>query len=305
MQAAFIDIGQERAAFLHVEDLIRPDDFEAYLTGGKRPEEDDNAAEEPAESEGRGADEGAIGVAAGALETTPASSKSVPGNQAETAVDEADEADEAGESTAANGNADETAFGAGDESSEDVDADDVESAEDDADDDEGDDAVASAEDDGERDPEDSENDDAEPDGDDAGESIGSPIAEGSSDSTRAEGAAAASAPIAGAEGFASGAAERVIAPRPSVERADRARPGGDPRRRDERGRQGGQRGDKENADGRTFRSKRSARLRNGQKKGGRGRDGKQGRGGGGRNGQRDASRLSRSTPIREVLREGQ
>src|ERR1700748_3708272 len=40
MQAAFIDIGMERAAFLHVEDLIRPDDFEAYLAGGKRPEED-------------------------------------------------------------------------------------------------------------------------------------------------------------------------------------------------------------------------------------------------------------------------
>ena len=34
LQAAFIDIGQERAAFLHVEDLIRPDDFEAYLAGG-------------------------------------------------------------------------------------------------------------------------------------------------------------------------------------------------------------------------------------------------------------------------------
>jgi hypothetical protein len=33
MQAAFIDIGQERAAFLHVEDLIRPDDFDAYHTG--------------------------------------------------------------------------------------------------------------------------------------------------------------------------------------------------------------------------------------------------------------------------------
>ena len=33
MQAAFIDIGLERAAFLHVEDLIRPDDFEAYLAG--------------------------------------------------------------------------------------------------------------------------------------------------------------------------------------------------------------------------------------------------------------------------------
>jgi ribonuclease G len=34
MQAAFIDVGQERSAFLHVEDLIRPDDFELYLTGG-------------------------------------------------------------------------------------------------------------------------------------------------------------------------------------------------------------------------------------------------------------------------------
>src|SRR3954467_1899878 len=33
MQAAFIDVGLERAAFLHVEDLIRPDDFEAYLAG--------------------------------------------------------------------------------------------------------------------------------------------------------------------------------------------------------------------------------------------------------------------------------
>ncbi len=34
MQAAFVDIGQERAAFLHVEDLIRPQDFENYLSGG-------------------------------------------------------------------------------------------------------------------------------------------------------------------------------------------------------------------------------------------------------------------------------
>ena len=36
LQAAFIDIGQERAAFLHVEDLIRPDDFDAYLAGGRK-----------------------------------------------------------------------------------------------------------------------------------------------------------------------------------------------------------------------------------------------------------------------------
>src|SRR5262245_32083071 len=46
MQAAFIDVGLERAAFLHVEDLIRPDDFEAYLAGRHRRahEEEDRAA---------------------------------------------------------------------------------------------------------------------------------------------------------------------------------------------------------------------------------------------------------------------
>ncbi len=38
MQAAFIDVGQERAAFLHVEDLIRPDDFDAYLADAARDE---------------------------------------------------------------------------------------------------------------------------------------------------------------------------------------------------------------------------------------------------------------------------
>jgi ribonuclease G len=58
MQAAFIDIGQERAAFLHVEDLIRPDDFEQYLAKARdasaRDESDGNAddageADAPAE----------------------------------------------------------------------------------------------------------------------------------------------------------------------------------------------------------------------------------------------------------------
>src|SRR6476660_3832094 len=45
MQAAFIDVGMERAAFLPVEDLIRPDDFEAYLAGGgARPDEDGSGA---------------------------------------------------------------------------------------------------------------------------------------------------------------------------------------------------------------------------------------------------------------------
>ncbi len=52
MQAAFVDIGQERSAFLHVEDLIRPDDFEAYIAGGviaNRDKDDDTEVEaEPA-----------------------------------------------------------------------------------------------------------------------------------------------------------------------------------------------------------------------------------------------------------------
>ncbi len=41
LQAAFIDVGQERAAFLHVEDLIRPDDFDTYLAGGRKHARDE------------------------------------------------------------------------------------------------------------------------------------------------------------------------------------------------------------------------------------------------------------------------
>ncbi len=57
MQAAFIDIGLERAAFLHVEDLIRPDDFDAYLAGrhqhGSPQEDEDRTAISPTEDLGR------------------------------------------------------------------------------------------------------------------------------------------------------------------------------------------------------------------------------------------------------------
>jgi len=44
LQAAFIDIGQERAAFLHVEDLIRPADFDAYLQGTRKQARDEDVA---------------------------------------------------------------------------------------------------------------------------------------------------------------------------------------------------------------------------------------------------------------------
>ncbi len=57
MQAAFIDIGLERAAFLHVEDLIRPDDFDAYLSGrhqhGSGSEDDDRSSSSSHEDSSR------------------------------------------------------------------------------------------------------------------------------------------------------------------------------------------------------------------------------------------------------------
>lgn len=58
MQAAFVDIGQERSAFLHVEDLIRPEDFEAYIAGGHGPPRDeDDEADADGEADGESNDE--------------------------------------------------------------------------------------------------------------------------------------------------------------------------------------------------------------------------------------------------------
>jgi ribonuclease G len=56
LQAAFIDIGQERAAFLHVEDLIRPDDFDEYLAGGRKLARDDTPIDESEVDEAEGED---------------------------------------------------------------------------------------------------------------------------------------------------------------------------------------------------------------------------------------------------------
>ncbi len=46
MQAAFVDIGQERAAFLHVEDVIRPQDFDDFLSGGSDSQQEDASTED-------------------------------------------------------------------------------------------------------------------------------------------------------------------------------------------------------------------------------------------------------------------
>jgi ribonuclease G len=59
MQAAFIDVGLEKAAFLHVEDLIRPDDFETYLAGGKKADREERDEEVDAQAAAEKAVEGA------------------------------------------------------------------------------------------------------------------------------------------------------------------------------------------------------------------------------------------------------
>ncbi|HMJ50602.1 MAG TPA: Rne/Rng family ribonuclease [Polyangiaceae bacterium] len=306
MQAAFIDIGQERAAFLHVEDLIRPDDFEAYLTGGKRPEEDDSSAEEPAQVVGGGGPAGelaaTIGAATEVVAGLPPSSESAAASEAapadDDAGDEADDAAEGADEAADEVPSGESAFDTSDES------DDDETGEGDEADDDVSDALPDDSDGSDVDGEEAELESAE------AEDPVAAVAEGFSESTSSPVTVVVTA-AASAEGFVVSGGEQVGEPvvidRPVVDPAERRRTGGDARRHDERARPSGQRADGPAADGRTYRSKRSARLRNNgsnSKKSGRGRDGKQ-QGRGGRNEKRDASRLSRSTPIREVVREGQ
>jgi ribonuclease G len=85
LQAAFIDIGQERAAFLHVEDLIRPDDFDEYLAGGRklaRSNEETAVGESEDEAEAvAGEAEGAANVAA-TVASASASASAAPGAEA-------------------------------------------------------------------------------------------------------------------------------------------------------------------------------------------------------------------------------
>jgi ribonuclease G len=355
MQAAFIDIGQERAAFLHVEDLIRPDDFEAYLQGGKRPEEDDSAAEEPAapteRSDRAGTRGGPRGERGGGKAVTSPDVSSLDRHStpldvaaaraASDDLDDADDAEEAngsgesddfaatghgpadeqdraeggGSDTAskegaafANGRHDAMGVDESDPEEDDADDEDADDADEIADgddaDDEGDDAAP--EDDADADGSESGDESAEADEPDVDNAMTVPAAEGLAPGIPAEAPSIAAAGADVTSGLGASGAPQAVAPRSSGQGTERGRQGGDRRGRDERGRQGGKSGEGENAEGRTFRSKRSARMRNGQTRG-RGRDGgrdaKQGRGG--RNGQRDASRLSRSTPIREVVREGQ
>ncbi|HSY24381.1 MAG TPA: Rne/Rng family ribonuclease [Polyangiaceae bacterium] len=103
LQAAFVDIGLERAAFLHVEDLIRPDDFEAYLAGGRKHASGGGGGNGQSHDAGEGMDLAAAEAEeAGAGDAAAASGE--PGDHAEdaraaieAAAHEAVEAESAGD----------------------------------------------------------------------------------------------------------------------------------------------------------------------------------------------------------------
>jgi ribonuclease G len=91
LQAAFIDIGLERAAFLHVEDLIRPDDFEAYLAGGRK-----HALGTSEGAQGAAPDDGGA-IEAAVVEVEEAAAEAVAEEDAAETVTEEDAAEESAE----------------------------------------------------------------------------------------------------------------------------------------------------------------------------------------------------------------
>jgi ribonuclease G len=105
LQAAFVEVGQERAAFLHVEDLIRPDDFETYLAGGRKHAMNDDAS--PAEDEVKDDDAAPVAVVSAASEAiadaTPGDRPSLVDVQAEAEALAEAEGDDAGDDDASEG----------------------------------------------------------------------------------------------------------------------------------------------------------------------------------------------------------
>ncbi len=374
MQAAFIDIGQERAAFLHVEDLIRPDDFEAYLAGrrtGQSTADDEHThGREPDDAgEARSAD-GSTGHAP-APAAAPSSSGDAPSlddaeddeavdaeqdDDVEIEVDAAEELDEVTFEQAED-ISDEEELRAEDEEGADEEGADEEElfAEGEVSEDEPLDEPAHAGADLDHDGETLDAEEAPPAG--GGEGTGeadlagahpaegelSDEGEGSDedqlDLPRVEGAT----PVEGGEDDAAKRAPRSRSRRGSRGRrrsgrtADRIKPevvaaaaaaearpprAADAGERPQDDRRGGRgRGDAGRGEAGRGRGAEQARGREGGREGGRGRDGGRGAGRGqgrgegrgqGRSGQRldrrskaDPLRVSKTTPIREVVREGQ
>jgi ribonuclease G len=319
MQAAFIDVGQERAAFLHVEDLIRPDDFEAYLSGGHRHEDGESfkgdggrrfgqakpaaAAAEGEDDEDDGDEPSVVANAAPSEVVTPA----VGDDEDEDDEDEDDEddededddsdpdaADDDGDSDPSNPSA---PAGEPDPKSDDSEADD-EDDEDDEDEDDEDDEDDEEEEEEQEEPDDER--DASPreeavartdeGGGEAGTSAG-PRAEGDANRKRRRRRRKRGSERGDAPAPAAAAAAPSPQPAQQARGGDRGRSGGSDRGRSggsDRGRSGG--GDRPR--GGSSRSDRDRRPND------RGRSGSSG------GGPKQASRVSRSVPITEVVKEG-
>ncbi|HWP05585.1 MAG TPA: Rne/Rng family ribonuclease [Polyangiaceae bacterium] len=302
MQAAFIDVGLDRAAFLHVEDLIRPDDFEAYLAGARK--------HESAERFNKGAGGRRHGPHAHA------------DGDAE-GDDDDDDDDDDDEPVAAAGGRGEAVAAEGAESDDDADDDDDDDADegdsdddDDADDDD-DDADEGDEDD--EDDEDDEEESAPQTGGNPSGGAGAPDDEEPADSEDL-----------GGDGLVEEEEEeeepdREPPPREEGASAQSNGSGGSSRRRRRRGRgrdkersgsagggAGGGGGGERNASGEARTSGEQANRQRGDR-GGRdrnrgGRDRERGdrgrRSGSGGGGGRSTSRVARSVPITEVVKEG-
>ena len=304
MQAAFIDVGQERAAFLHVEDLIRPDDFEAYLSGGHRHEDGESFKGEGGRRFGQAKPTGAAAAEDDDGEDDDDDDDDEPSAVAAAAPSEiaspAPEADDDDEDDEGDDEED---------SSPDSDDDDEEDSSPDSDDDDDDDEAdsepsnpsgAENEPDAGGEEDDDEEDDDEEDDDEEEEEQEEPDDEREA-SPREEavarvddGGEGGARPAAGdgdrkrrrrrrkrGSDRGDGAAPAAARPQP----AQQARSGGD------RGRSGGDRG------------RGGERPRGGSSRSDRGRSNDRGRSGSS-GGPKQASRVARSVPITEVVKEG-
>jgi len=284
MQAAFIDVGMERAAFLHVEDLIRPDDFESYLAGdyGELDKSDGGKeGRQTAEASDKDRDDSGPAAAPGFAEDSSPSAPGSDGDDDDDFDDDdddlEDEDDEEGSDPTPEASSDVDAAD-DDEDDEDDDEDDVdEEGEDDLDDDE--DGDFDDDEDDDFDDDDEEDDDAatEEDAPAAGDEVSAPAAAAEPDAP-----AAARIPVK----------RRIPAPKgEEEEEEDRGQAG----RRRRRKRRGGKpepaRKRSENSRGRAG-SGQSGRGREGAAPGGRPREG------------RRQGRVSRDVPITDVVKEG-
>ncbi|HEX4512835.1 MAG TPA: Rne/Rng family ribonuclease [Polyangiaceae bacterium] len=275
LQAAFIDIGQERAAFLHVEDLIRPADFDAYLQGTRKQARDEDVAgpevtgNEELDTETEQEIEAAPPPAVASGESLSAADAQVV---TEAEADTASPEDEAADDEGSNGVSAESA------------ADVVARAEDEADAEEETAAAVAADDD------EDEESDGEPDTDTEAETAEAAAEAEDADLEAVKTTGAATVTETGDDDFGDLPGFTVSDPGEPVPRAAQ------PRER-ERGGGGGGGGGRGRGRGRA----------RGRGRGGRDRDHND-RGGGDRGKKRQAPsplRISKSTPIREVVKEGQ